>query len=130
MNILMYANSNDKETNERLINIVIAKAPHDHVELIRNYAGLMERVRRLPKDIDVAVLFAKDSGQLYELIELKDFFENIPMILILPDQTRETVSRATKIYPNFISSMDSDFYLVGEVLERMLQTKDNKPGMK
>jgi hypothetical protein len=38
---------------------------------------------------------------------------------------KETVSKVTKLFPNFINIMDSDFHLVSDVLEKMLNNKNS-----
>jgi hypothetical protein len=131
MNILLYVDSDDQTINKRLIDIIGSKARNSRIEIIQNYGALTERVRQLPKSIDLAVLMAKDYRLLSGLVALKDFFDDIPIILILPDLAKETIAKATKLYPNFFGSMDSDFSLVGEVLEKMLDSKGNlfKEGM-
>jgi hypothetical protein len=120
MNIIVYANSKYHSINECLMNITSIVSAIN-VEFIQNLSELTDRVHRLPRKIDLAVLLAEDHGQLYELVSLKDFIQDVPVILILPDQEKETIATATKLYPNFISSVDSDFYLVKEVLGGMLR---------
>ncbi len=124
MSILLYANSNDTAVNDRLIRIIESKSSCSSLEVFQSLESLTERVRRLPRKISAVVLLAQNSIQLCELITLKDFLEDVPIILILPNQSKENISRATKLFPSFISSLDSDLDLIGEVLERMLRLKD------
>jgi hypothetical protein len=124
MSILVYSNSDDQTVNKYLLELIESRVPRDQMEFLQTFEALKERVHRLSKEIDVAVLLAKDNVQLCELVSLKDFLEGVRIILILPDQGKETVSKATKLFPNFISSMDSDFHLVSDVLERMLKNRN------
>jgi hypothetical protein len=124
MNIVMYADSDDQTVNDRLLRIIESKVSDENIESAKQFDELKKRVSRLPKEIDLAILLAKDKEQLCELISLKDFLDGIPTILILPDQEKETISRATKLHPSFISSVDSDFYLLSDVLEKMLKLRE------
>jgi hypothetical protein len=124
MSIVLYANSNDPAVNDRLLRIIESKTSCSLLETFQSLDSLTERVRQLPRKIAVAVLLAQNNMQLCELIALKDFLEDIPIILILPDQSKENISWATKLFPSFISSLDSNLDLVGEVLERMLRLRD------
>jgi hypothetical protein len=124
MSILLYTNSNDPAVNDRLLRVIESRVSCNLMELFQSIESLTERVRRLPRKIAVAVLLAQNNAQLSELIALKDFLEDVPIILILPDQDKEIISQATRLFPSFISSLDSDLDLVGEVLERMLRLKD------
>jgi len=124
MSILLYANSNDPAVNDRLIRIIESKSSCRCLEIFQSLESFAERVRQLPRNISVAVLLAQNNIQLCELITLKDFLEDVPIILIVPNQDKEIISQATRLFPSFISSLDSDLDLIGEVLERMLKLKD------
>jgi hypothetical protein len=123
MSILVYSNSDDQTVNENLLELIESKVPRDQIEFLQTFGALKERVHRLSKEIEVAVLLAKDNVQLCELVSLKDFLEDVRIILILPDHEKETVSKATKLFPSFISSVDSDYHLVSEVLEKMIKNR-------
>jgi len=55
------------------------------------------------------VLVATTQNDLIELIFKKHLFDDIPIILILPDRNNETISKGLKLYPRFFDYIDSDF---------------------
>ncbi|MRR23589.1 hypothetical protein EG830_11495 [bacterium] len=126
MSILVYSNSDDQSLSDQLFKFITTMVPNSRVDFLQTMHALRERVQQLSKEIDVAILVAKDSEQLCELVSLKDFLEGVRIILILPDQKKETVSRATRLFPSFISTLDSGLDTVGEVLKKMIKVRDAK----
>jgi hypothetical protein len=62
------------------------------------------------------------SGEdLQGLFSIRDLFDDIPMILILPDRKRDTISKGQKLYPRFATYMDGNFSDLALVLAKMLK---------
>ena len=57
---------------------------------------------------------------------LKDLFDGIRKIIILPDGEQVTISLAHKLYPRFLSYIDSDFSDVAAVLKKMATSANSK----
>jgi hypothetical protein len=126
MTILFFADNGDMSLNDYLFNFIKSRSGFSIMEAVQTIESLKNRLRRLPKGIDIAILIAKDREQLREFVSMKDFLDGVSIILILPDQDRETISQATKLYPSFISFIDSDFSLVSDVLGNMLNRKEKR----
>ncbi len=126
MNILFFADSGDNSLSDCLSNFIKSRTSFSIIETVQTIDCLKKRLHRLPKGIDIAILTARDREQLKTLVSLKEFLDGISIILILPDQDRETISQATKLYPSFISSIDCDFSLVSDVLGNMLSQKEKR----
>jgi hypothetical protein len=69
----------------------------------------------------IAVLLASNGIELTQFLSLDEYMVDIPLILILPDQGRETVSTGHRLRPRFISFLHSDFTDVSAVLAKMLE---------
>lgn len=126
LKILLYVNSHDRMLNNTLTGIIKSSAPGEAIALALRFSQLKKHVCQLPREIDLAVLLAKDKQQLNELLSLKSFLDGTPLILILPDLDKESVSEATRLYPQLITSIDSDFYPMREILGKMVQLKKAK----
>jgi hypothetical protein len=120
MNVVLYVSNKDDEAGKRLQEIVKVKVGPKNVEVFHTIHGITKRAHRLPREIDLAVLFAQSLKRLAELIVLKDFFEDIRIILILPDLKKNTISQAFKLYPRYVSHAKSDFEDVAAILEKYL----------
>lgn len=124
MNIIVYANGKKERLRKDLQDVVESKIPPQNLEVFHTIDDFSKRVLRLPIEIDVAVLLAQNKHELLELALLKDFLEDVRIILILPDRENETVSKGHKLRPCFLSYIDSDFKDVASVLEKILKVLD------
>lgn len=129
MTVLVYANSLDGSLNTCLFDAIASRVASVHLETVHDLQGLKARLHRLPREIDAAVLLAATAAELEIFIELRDFLEGIPIILILPDLERDTVAKATRLYPTFLSAVDRSLSLVVDVLERILGVREREFAM-
>lgn len=125
-NVVLLVNKKHQNAGRRLKGAVESMVSAENLEIYQDLDGLYERLRQLPREIPVAVLFPANGEQLSELMLLNVYLENIPVILVLPDGKKETVSKGCKLYPRFISAIDSDFTDVAAVLEKMLELTDSR----
>jgi hypothetical protein len=121
VNVILYTNGKDRAKSERLQEIVDSVDSLEQVETFRAVEDLSRRANRFPREIDVALLYAQSSEQLSELVALKDLLEDVPIILILPDRSKRTISKGLELYPRFYSYADGDFADVAGVLEKMVR---------
>ncbi|HOO46565.1 MAG TPA: hypothetical protein PLM29_10075 [Deltaproteobacteria bacterium] len=120
MKVLLYSNTTEEVKGKGLKSIVESRLGHAALETVCDFQGLKDRLHRLPRLADIAVLLAATHEQLDELLTIRDFLSGISLILVLPDQKKDTIAAATRLFPNFIGSLDSDLGPVGDVLEKML----------
>ena len=66
-----------------------------------------------------------NQEELMDMISMDDSFFGYRIILVLPDRRRETIRKGHKLFPRFLTFMDSDMELVGEVLKKMLGRHEN-----
>ena len=119
MNIILYTNSKEIKAGERLLNKICSKFSCEHIEVIHDLDDFRKRIYSFPKNIDVAVILTTSSSQLSDIIQYSDALDEIEIILILPDQKKNTVSMGLTLYPRFLAYMDSDFNDVSAVLEKL-----------
>jgi hypothetical protein len=123
MHILLYTDSDDNAVNDSLLSNFKSKVSAEYIESIDHMEKFTKRVHRLPKGIDIAVFLARDKECLCDLVSLKDFLDGISIILLLPDLEKDIVLIATKLYPSFMSKVDSDLGLVSDVLGNMFNLR-------
>ena len=68
-----------------------------------------KRIRRLPRDIGIAVLFIPNEDRLAEISALKGFMDSVRLILILPEENPTLRRGVLHLYPSYVCSPDSDF---------------------
>jgi hypothetical protein len=126
--LLLYS-SKKKDTGERLQNIIEGEVNKEGIEVYHSIDDLNSRLHQ--PHYDVAVIILSASGEeMDELIQLRDLINDIPVIFILPDMRKDTLSKAFKLFPRYISEEDSNFSDVVGVLKKMVEKiKFDKPGL-
>ncbi len=125
MKVVLLKNSGNKTANNRLQKIITSKVSHNNLEIFHSIEGLTKRIHRIPRDISVAILSAQNEEQLSKLVLLKDFFEEIPIILVLPNMKQVSTLKGYILNPKFVDFIDSDFENVGAVLEKIIDRIKN-----
>ena len=124
MGVLLYATEAD-EAGKRLVRIIKTTLVSLDIQVYRTINSLTQKLHQ-PKDgFLIAVLLAHNKKELSKILSLKDLFWNSRIILILPDQEMNTISKGHQLYPRFLSYVDSDFTDVAAVLEKMLKHLDS-----
>jgi len=106
MKIIFYANNMNKirKTFESEIQKDLSRM---EFQTSNSITMLLEILRQPLNRISVIVILISSKDELKEFISIISFFENIRVILILPDREKQTVSLGMKLYPSFISYTDS-----------------------
>jgi hypothetical protein len=119
MSIVLYSNESGKLA-QRLQKIIKELKPEDRMECFQHMDLLIERLRKPRGDMSIAVLLSANRSDLLEILTIKDLFDDIRTILILPDRDDETIARGHRLHPRFMTFVDSDFDDVAAVLRKML----------
>ena len=90
-------------------------------EMFNSVESLSRRLCRpnTTREETIAVLFTVDIKDLLDLIYIRDLLDDIGIILILPDDKKETISAGHRLRPRYISYTDGNFKDVAAVLNKM-----------
>jgi hypothetical protein len=120
MNLLFYAGSNGvAEQLQRMIKTLVLK---EQLETYRSFEDLYKRLHQPKNDFQIAVLTASSDEELEEILTIQELLSDIRIILVLPDRTPDTISKAHRLAPRFLTYLDSDFREVKAVLNKMLES--------
>jgi len=118
------------ELEERIQRAIGPQVLNEETEAYRTIDNLSQRLVRLGDKPTIAVLLAPTRKELLDLYSIRHQFSDLRIILILPDQEEETITRGHRLYPRFLSYVDSDFKDVAAVLGKMMtlnhSIKNNK----
>jgi hypothetical protein len=89
------------------------------VEWFSGIDAFSTRIRRLPRDIGIGVLFVADEGRLTEIAALMGFLDSARLILILPEKDPNLRREARHLHPSYVCSSDSDFNDLTAVLDKI-----------
>jgi hypothetical protein len=122
MKVVLYANEKNESASKRLQTVIENCIPSNCLEVFGSSRDFARRIYQIPRKIDVAVLFAQNQDQLFELISLKEFLSDVRIILILPDREHLTVRRGHTLFPKYTSYIDSNATDVASVLNKMISS--------
>lgn len=119
MCILFYAEKMDLIGN-KLRKIMTSEGCGDNLQVYKNFEELTLRLHKPKRDCRVMVLLPADKNELLSFLLIRDMLADVPIILILPDQSKEIIDMGYKLFPRFISYKDSDLTDVSGVINRIL----------
>ncbi len=72
-------------------------------------------------DQRIILILAGSSDDLDQILPFRGLLENRPVILILPDSKKDTMTRALSLYPRYIDYIRNDLKAVFPVLKKMVK---------
>jgi len=105
---------------ERLLGDIQTKIHGHRIEVDRTVEALCDRFHHPTIDRGIMILVPKDREQLEQLISIGDLFNDSPILLVLPDREPATISRGHRLYPRFVTYVDSDFSDLVSVLSKLI----------
>jgi hypothetical protein len=119
MNVIFYSapGVSQGEKLQRVIDILI---PKDKIETFQTMHALLHRLHQPLPEAVVFVFLVSGKGELLELVEYREWLRDGKLILVLPDDDMETISRGHALRPRFVTYAESDFIDISAVLGKML----------
>ncbi|HXZ38310.1 MAG TPA: hypothetical protein VEL68_19950 [Thermodesulfobacteriota bacterium] len=94
------------------------------------FSTLESLAQRLKEPYDgeekVALLAATDQKNLEDFLSLQRLFLNVPLILLVPNRSTETMALAHRLRPRFLNDVQGDFTAVIEVLRKMVAVQGER----
>ncbi len=117
MKTIFYVNK--KEICQNLINVVQTQLTGIRIKTCHSITDLSHMLRKPLHQVSVLILFIASKTELKELNLMTSLFDNIRIILILPDMKKNTVSLCIGLKPSFISYVDADLMNIVSVLKQI-----------
>ena len=109
----------------RLREIVEGVALPENIIVVSSIENLLRILRQPLNGVAAAIIFDATEQELNSLLPFKDLLLRMPVILVLPNSSRETVAKGHSLRPRFVTFADSDFSDVRDVLQKMLGRINN-----
>jgi hypothetical protein len=120
--IILYAKEGD-HCGDVFNNMIIGLAPKENIELYSSISELSSRLRRPQCESIIVVLLISDGEDLKRIITVRSLFDNIRIILVLPDSNIATVKIGHSLHPRYLSFTDGSLGDVVSVLARMIESE-------
>jgi hypothetical protein len=122
MGTVLYVGSSEG-IGEHLLGMIETQIPDEKVDVLRSGQELAERLRRPLCDVNALVLLLASKGDLETVLAFRDLLADLFVLLVLPDSEPDTISKAYRLCPRFVSYVDRGFMDVVVVLEKILERK-------
>ena len=128
MNVLFYLPVTS-EIDPKIQEVVEMAGSMARTEVFQNIEDLSSRLRRPADGFVIAFLVAGSKKELLDIVSIRHLLSDIPVILVLPDRQNETIVAGHKLYPRFLTYVDSNLMEVGAVLEKMFENHEKRKVM-
>jgi DNA-binding NarL/FixJ family response regulator len=108
------------KAEERLGAMIEKLIPGVMTKTCRTIDALSNRLSQLHNDLTIAVLLAADKADLFNLSSISEQFHDARIIVVAPDQDKDTVALAHRLRPRLLTYTDSDFAEVFAVLNNIM----------
>lgn len=123
VNVVLYFSDEAEGPGRELLEILENDLPEIQVELFTGFDDLVTGLKRPEAEPAVVALVIADRAELEEFLPLRPILEGSKIILVLPDDTAETLSMAERLEPHFIKSTEDDFVEVATIIDEILQER-------
>jgi hypothetical protein len=118
MGLIVYIPQRD-EPGRKLQRMIGGLTWRDSIEIIYTFKQLEFRLYHLSGNEDIALLLASTRKDLNELITTSSLLNHLRIILILPDEEKETTTKGHLLRPRFLSYKDGNFSDLALVLQKI-----------
>lgn len=105
---------------ERLERIVRIVAIREDIIIYRTIKALSKGLCQLRKDEYIVILNVSCLGEFQDILSMRELLWDTKSILIIPDNSQDTIAKGHLLRPRFMSDCQSNFQDVAAVLSRML----------
>jgi hypothetical protein len=116
---LFFYSSKDDQNTRRLEAAVRQAVPESQIGLFKRLADFRQRLQMPVEPDSVAVLSASNRQELLRLQALRELLTEIYVVLVIPDRKKSTIELAHLLLPRFLSSIESDFKDLSQVVNKM-----------
>ncbi len=121
VDLVLYYSEEAEHRGRKLQEVLNTDLPDMRLECFTDFEELITGLQRPEVDPAAVVLVIGSRTELDEFLPLKPVLQNTRVVLVLPDQARETLTLAEQLAPYYIKQPGDDFgelaYIVDEILE-------------
>lgn len=112
-----------QENEKKLFALLKKSFPEARLEVFTHYPDLALRLIHPKEETSVAVIVLSGREETMSLLPVRDMISDTAIIVVLPDDSREMISLAHRLRPQFIGFFDSDFSELISVIGRMIDIR-------
>ncbi len=118
MKVYLYSGQHEAGSKFRLL--VLKQLGPDCLKSFANISEMLSSLALSLKSKDIVILFVETLRELEELLLVQETFDDVRLILILPQRDQLTVAKGHRLRPRYLTFIDSNMSGVYGVVEKML----------
>jgi len=121
MNLILYVHQDSSRKGSTIKRVIEQNFKGLEIEYIQTFNALKARLKKVSTyNKEIYVLLADSKNRLAELTKLIDLLEDKRIILIVPDDSKATLSSALKFFPRFFTPISDTYNDLRDVLTKMI----------
>ena len=130
MNIILFIHKDSFQKGMLLKDAIENNYRDGNLQIYETFNSLKSRLKKSCGDSnnEILILFAESTQRLNHLISLVDLMEGRRIVLILPDESKQTLSMASRFFPKFFTTPGDNYDDLCDVIGKM--TNKNKSRIK
>ena len=121
VDLVLYYSEEAEHRGRKLQEVLNNDLPEVRLELFTDFEELVTGLQRPEVNPAAVVLVIGSRTELDEFLALRPTLQKTQVLLVVPDQSRETLALAEQLHPYYIKPPGDDFvelvYIVDELLE-------------
>ena len=124
MNFILYIHRNASTKGETLKKIIDQNSKGIEIQTLQTFNAFKARVKQVSAyNNEIFILLADSKKRLNKLTTLIDLLENKRIVLILPDESKETISVALQFIPRYFTFINDTYDDLCAVISKMANKK-------
>lgn len=122
MNLVLFIHQDSSENGAAFKNVVNQNFSETELQTLQTFNAFKTRLKQLVNfgDNEIFILFIDSKNRLKQLTSLIDLLEDKCVLLILPDDSKATISIAHQFAPRFITYINNTYDDLCAVLNNMI----------
>ncbi len=127
VDLVLYYSEEAGGRGRKLQEVLENDLPDMRLEVFTDFGELETGLQRPEMEPAAAVLVIASRTELDEFLTLRPVLGNTPLLLVLPEQTKETLALAEQLDPYYIKPPGDDFVELASILDEVLEERRVTP---
>jgi hypothetical protein len=127
VDLVLYYSEGVERRGRKLQEVLNTDLPDIRLEIFTDFEELVTGFQRPEVDPAAVVLVISDRTELDEFLSLRPVLQNTRVLLVLPDQTKETRALAEELHPYYIKPPGDDFVELASIVDEIMEERRVTP---